>query len=70
MVLTAHFLDSDWKLHKRILSFCPIENHKDDMIGKTIEKNLKDWDIKRVMTLKVDNASSNDTMFAYLKAIQ
>uniref|UniRef100_A0A9I9EMA7 Uncharacterized protein n=1 Tax=Cucumis melo TaxID=3656 RepID=A0A9I9EMA7_CUCME len=26
----------------RILSFCPIENHKGDTIGKTIEKNLKD----------------------------
>ncbi|TYK12117.1 zinc finger BED domain-containing protein RICESLEEPER 3-like [Cucumis melo var. makuwa] len=66
MVLTAHFIDSDWKLHKRILSFSPIENHKGDTIGKTIEKNLKDWGIERVMTLTVDNASSNDTAVAYL----
>ncbi|KAA0025764.1 zinc finger BED domain-containing protein RICESLEEPER 3-like [Cucumis melo var. makuwa] len=66
MVLTAHFNDSDWKLHKRILSFSPIENHKGDTIGKTIEKNLKDWGIERVMTLTVDNASSNDTAVAYL----
>ncbi|TYK30514.1 zinc finger BED domain-containing protein RICESLEEPER 3-like [Cucumis melo var. makuwa] len=66
MVLTAHFIDSDWKLHKRILSFSPIENHKGDTIGKTIEKNLKDWGIERVMTLTVDNASSNDTVVAYL----
>ncbi|KAL0539637.1 hypothetical protein IC582_023853 [Cucumis melo] len=66
MVLIAHFIDSDWKLHKRILSFSPIENHKGDTIGKTIEKNLKDWGIERVMTLTVDNASSNDTAVAYL----
>ncbi|XP_050939368.1 zinc finger BED domain-containing protein RICESLEEPER 2-like [Cucumis melo] len=66
MVLTVHFIDSDWKLHKRILSFCPIENHKGDTIGKTIKKNLKDWGIERVMTLTVDNASSNDTAVAYL----
>ncbi|KAL0533704.1 hypothetical protein IC582_027745 [Cucumis melo] len=66
MVLTAHFIDSDWKLHKRILSFSPIDNHKGDTIGKTIEKNLKDWGIERVMTLTVDNASSNDTAVAYL----
>ncbi|XP_038902436.1 zinc finger BED domain-containing protein RICESLEEPER 1-like [Benincasa hispida] len=65
-VLTAHFIDSDWRLHKRILSFFPIENHKGDTIGKTIEKNLKDWDIERVMTLTIDNASSNDTGIAYL----
>ncbi|KAL0554309.1 hypothetical protein IC582_008227 [Cucumis melo] len=66
MVLTVHFIDSDWKLHKRILSFCPIENHRGDTIGKTIEKNLKNWGIERVMTLTVDNASSNDTVVAYL----
>ncbi|KAL0537694.1 hypothetical protein IC582_026679 [Cucumis melo] len=66
MVLTTHFIDSDWKLHKRILSFSPIENHKGDTIRKTIEKNLKDWGIERVMTLTVDNASLNDTAAAYL----
>ncbi|KAA0025770.1 zinc finger BED domain-containing protein RICESLEEPER 3-like [Cucumis melo var. makuwa] len=66
MVLTALFIDFDWKLHKRILSFSPIENHKGDTIGKTIEKNLKDWGIERVMTLTIDNASSNDTAVAYL----
>ncbi|KAL0539653.1 hypothetical protein IC582_023869 [Cucumis melo] len=66
MVLTAHFIDSDWKLHKRILSFCPIVNHKGDTIGKTIKNNLKDWGIERVMTLTIDNASSNDTAVAYL----
>ncbi|KAA0036689.1 zinc finger BED domain-containing protein RICESLEEPER 3-like [Cucumis melo var. makuwa] len=66
MVLTTYFIDSDWKLHKRILSFSPNENHKGDTIGKTIEKNLKDWGIERVMTLTVDNASSNDTVVAYL----
>ena len=40
MVLTAHFLDDEWKLHKRILNFCQIPNHKGDTIGKTIEKCL------------------------------
>ncbi|KAA0060634.1 zinc finger BED domain-containing protein RICESLEEPER 3-like [Cucumis melo var. makuwa] len=39
---------------------------KCDTIGKTIVKNLKDWGIERVMTLTVDNASSNDTTVAYL----
>ncbi|XP_038899655.1 uncharacterized protein LOC120086918 [Benincasa hispida] len=58
--------DCNWRLHRRILSLCPIENHEDDTIGKTIEKNLKDLGIERVMTLTVDNASSNDTAIAYL----
>ncbi|XP_038888299.1 zinc finger BED domain-containing protein RICESLEEPER 2-like isoform X2 [Benincasa hispida] len=66
MVLTAHFIDCDWKLHKKILSFTQIENHKGDTIGKTIEKILKDWGIKKVMTLTVDNARSDDTAIAFL----
>ena len=28
MSLTGHFIDDDWNLHKRILNFCQVENHK------------------------------------------
>ncbi|XP_038904318.1 zinc finger BED domain-containing protein RICESLEEPER 2-like [Benincasa hispida] len=56
-----------WKLHKRILTFTQIENHKGETIGKEVEKCLKQWGIEKVMTLTVDNASSNDTAIAYLK---
>ncbi|VVA41719.1 PREDICTED: zinc finger BED domain-containing, partial [Prunus dulcis] len=38
MVLTAHFLDGDWMLHKRVLNFCVIQNHKGRTIGRLIEK--------------------------------
>ena len=67
MVLTAHFIDRDWKLHKRIINFSQIENHRGETIGKEVEKCLKQWGIERVLTLTVDNASSNDTAIAYLK---
>ncbi|XP_038895827.1 zinc finger BED domain-containing protein RICESLEEPER 2-like [Benincasa hispida] len=67
LVLTAHFIDKDWKLHKRILNFTQIENHRGETIGKEVEKCLKQWGIENVMTLTVDNASSNDTVIAYLK---
>jgi hypothetical protein len=30
--ITAHFIDSDWNLHKKILNFCLIPNHKSDTI--------------------------------------
>ena len=67
MVLTAHFIDRDWKLHKRIINFSQIENHRGETIGKEVEKCLKQWGIERVLTLTIDNASSNDTAIAYLK---
>lgn len=33
MVVTAHFIDDDWKLHKQILNFCSVVNHIGDTIG-------------------------------------
>ena len=28
MSLTCYFIDNDWNLHKRILNFCQVEDHK------------------------------------------
>ncbi|KAL0360895.1 UNVERIFIED_CONTAM: Zinc finger BED domain-containing protein RICESLEEPER 2 [Sesamum radiatum] len=67
MCLTAHFIDDDWNLHKRIVNFCPIIEHKSKEIGKGVEKCLLDWGIDRVFSITVDNASSNDGAIAYLK---
>ncbi|KAA0041565.1 putative transposase [Cucumis melo var. makuwa] len=66
MVITAHFIDDDWNLHKRILNFCQVANHKGDTIGRAIEKCLEGWGIDRLFTITVDNASSNDVAIAYL----
>ncbi|XP_022155174.1 zinc finger BED domain-containing protein RICESLEEPER 2-like [Momordica charantia] len=66
MVITAHFIDGDWNLHKRILNFCQIANHKGDTIGRAIEKCLQSWDIDKIFTVTVDNASSNDGAMTYL----
>jgi len=37
MCITAHFIDSNQNLHKRILNFCLIPNHKGQIIGGKIE---------------------------------
>lgn len=67
MVLTAHFFDDDWKLHKRILNFCLIPDCKGDTIEKTVEKCLLDWGIEMVFTVTVDNASYNNGDLTYLE---
>ncbi|KAK9901918.1 hypothetical protein M0R45_001852 [Rubus argutus] len=67
MVLAAHFIDSNWNLHKRILNFCVIANHRGNTIGKLIETCLNEWRIFKVLTITVDNASSNDTALTYVK---
>lgn len=60
MCLTAHFIDKNWKLHKRILNFCPITSHKGEGISLAIENCLRGWGIDRIFTITVDNESSND----------
>ncbi|XP_056683460.1 zinc finger BED domain-containing protein RICESLEEPER 2-like [Spinacia oleracea] len=67
MCLTAHFIDQNWKLHKKILNFCPISGHSGEAIGKAVEKCLLEWGITKVLTITVDNASSNDVGVQYLR---
>ena len=65
--MSCHFIDDDWKLHKRILNFCIVDNHKGKTIGKMVESCLEEWNIERIFTLTVDNVSSNDVAISYLK---
>ncbi|OAY60648.2 hypothetical protein MANES_01G057350v8 [Manihot esculenta] len=67
MCITAHFIDNDWKLHKRIINFCPISSHKSEEVGKAIETCLLEWGLDKVFIVTIDNASSNDVAISYLK---
>ncbi|CAL2266225.1 unnamed protein product [Prunus armeniaca] len=66
MVVTVHFMDSDWNLHKRIISFTKISSHKSIDIGKTLDECLTNWGIHKVFTITVDNASTNDGAVEYM----
>lgn len=59
MCLTAHYIDNDWKLNKKIINFCPISSHRGRDIAWEIERCLNGWDIDKVFTMTVDNASTN-----------
>ena len=67
MCLTAHYIDNTWILKKKIINFCPISSHKGDAIAMAIEKCLMGWELDRVFTLTMDNASSNDVVVANFK---
>nr|KYP72582.1 Putative AC9 transposase [Cajanus cajan] len=60
MCLTAHFIDNNWKLQKKILNFCQVTSHSGKTMAKTVEHCLSSWGLNRVLSLTVDNASSND----------
>ncbi|CAM8901941.1 unnamed protein product [Rhodiola kirilowii] len=67
MVVTAHFVDSAWKMQKRILSFKVIPNHHGESIGCLLEDCLLEWGVDRVLTISVDNASANKVAIDYIR---
>ncbi|CAM8944271.1 unnamed protein product [Rhodiola kirilowii] len=70
MVVTCYFV-SEWKLHKRILSFCHIPPpHNGADVCDVLNKCLTDWNLtNKLATVTVDNASYNDSGIRKLKDI-
>ena len=60
MVVTAHWIDRNWTMQKRIINFKPVTDHKGETIAEHLSHCLEDWGIKKVFTVTVDNAKGND----------
>ncbi|XP_058725562.1 zinc finger BED domain-containing protein RICESLEEPER 2-like [Vicia villosa] len=71
MVLTGHFIDADWVLQKRILSFVHVPPPRRGVdIVDAIFKCLKDWGIEnKIFSVLVDNALYNDRCLKELKVL-
>ncbi|XP_062094148.1 zinc finger BED domain-containing protein RICESLEEPER 2-like [Humulus lupulus] len=67
LCLTAHWVDGNWKMHKRIINFIQVPNYKGDLVGKELINCLNEWGISSVFAMKVDNASLNDVALRKLK---
>ncbi|KAJ9542181.1 hypothetical protein OSB04_028687 [Centaurea solstitialis] len=67
MCVTAHFIDDEWKLNKKIVSFVPVVSHNGESIAKALESCLLEWGVKNIFTIIVDNASSNDVAIGFMK---
>ncbi|KAF2285703.1 hypothetical protein GH714_007291 [Hevea brasiliensis] len=62
MVVTAHFVDSNWNLQKRTLNFCDVPPpHIGVVICDVLQKCLAEWEIEdKIWIVFVDNAAYND----------
>lgn len=65
--LTAHFIDDNFKLQKKIVSFVQIDSHAGVDMAYVIENCLREWGIEQVFCITLDNASSNDVMAKTLR---
>ena len=46
MCITAHWIDSNWTLQKRIVKFKHIEDHKGSSIGAELDDAMKEWGLE------------------------
>ncbi|KAK8284472.1 hypothetical protein V6Z12_D08G162600 [Gossypium hirsutum] len=67
--ITAHWVDKDWKLQKRIIRFRALFPPYDGLnIADELVLCLSQWGIdKKIFNITLDNASYNDVMVSYLK---
>ncbi|CAD6262098.1 unnamed protein product [Miscanthus lutarioriparius] len=69
MCVTAHFIDNDWKLHKKIIGFFLVEGHRGEDIGKSLENCLAAWGIDKFFTITVNNDSANNDAIKYMRRV-
>lgn len=70
MALTAHYVDEEWKIQKRILSFNAVDvQHTGVNIAKVLMEQLYKWNIDRkIASITLDNASTNKVVVSELLA--
>jgi hypothetical protein len=69
MVVTCHFVDSNWLLQKRILNFCNVPLlYSGVVIADALKNTFNDWGIMRkIFTITVDNTSATGTAIDILR---
>ncbi|KAK9269460.1 hypothetical protein L1049_001235 [Liquidambar formosana] len=69
LCLTAHYVDEDWKLQKKILNFVTLDSsHTEDMLSQVISKCLMDWNIDRkLFAMTFDDIFTNDDIVLRIK---
>ncbi|PKA49624.1 Putative AC transposase [Apostasia shenzhenica] len=68
--LNGQFIDSDWKLHRRMLNFMMVFSpHSENALSEVISISLAEWNLKdKLFTITLDNnCSSHDIYSANLR---
>ncbi|XP_047092284.1 zinc finger BED domain-containing protein RICESLEEPER 2-like [Lolium rigidum] len=68
--LAGQFIDTDWKVHRRMLNFMMVSSpHSENALSEAISSSLTDWNLKdKLFTITLDNdCSSHDIYSANLR---
>ncbi|XP_064955920.1 zinc finger BED domain-containing protein RICESLEEPER 2-like [Musa acuminata AAA Group] len=64
--LCGQFIDSEWKLHRRMLNFMMVSSpHSENALSEAISVSLSDWNMKsRLFTITLDNTCSSHDIYS------
>ena len=62
LAVVAHYIDDDWVMQCRVLNFIELDPpHSGSVIAQAVFECCQEWKIEgKIMTITMDNASSND----------
>lgn len=68
-VLTGHFIDGDWNLHRRVLNVVMVPSPDSDVaFNQALASCLSDWRLEnKLLTLTLDRSFSNETINGNLR---
>jgi hypothetical protein len=71
MVVICHFIDSNWRLNRRVLNCCNVPPpHIGFLIADALQKCFQEWGIEnKIASITVDNAKANDTTIKALRNV-
>jgi hypothetical protein len=71
MVVTCHYIDSEWCLNRRVLNFFNVPPpHSGYFIANALQKSFQEWGIEnKISSITVDNAKPNDTAIKTLRDV-
>jgi hypothetical protein len=69
LCLTTHYIDKDFKFHKKVIAFRQIPYpHTGLAVANLVEKILVEWKLdNKIFTLTLDNCSVNDSAIKFLE---
>lgn len=69
LCLTAHYIDEDWKLQKKVLNFVSLDpTHTEDMLSEVIIKCLMEWEVgHKLFSMTFHDCATNDDVALRVK---
>ncbi|KAL1538519.1 hypothetical protein AAHA92_27259 [Salvia divinorum] len=65
--VTAHCIDKEWKLHRKMISFSQLQSHSGEDIAAVVTAAVEEWGLQKVLCCTMK--SENDAAMGHVKPV-